>query len=57
MTHIYPDNEKHLHEESTTCICNPVIDFDDNTGSMFIFHMNLSVNLQIMPDERKDIGA
>lgn len=57
MTHIFPDNEKHLHEESTTCVCSPVVDYDDNTGQMFVFHMNLTVNLQILPDERKDIGS
>ena len=56
MTHIYPDNEKHLHEQSNTCRCNPVVDFDDDTGEMFIFHMNLITNLQILSDERKDIG-
>lgn len=55
MTHIFPDNEKYLHEESTTCRCNPVVDFDD-TGDMFVFHMNLTVNLEVFPHERKDVS-
>lgn len=57
MTHIFPDNERHLHEQATTCSCNPVVDYDDDTGEMFIYHMNLIINLQVFPDERKDTGA
>lgn len=53
MTHIYPDNEQHLHEASTTCRCNPVVDYDTD-GEMFVFHMNLNLNLEIFPHERKD---
>lgn len=29
MMHIWPENEKDLHEESTTCNCNPTVFTED----------------------------
>lgn len=29
MIHVLPNNEKYLHEESTTCQCSPTVNTED----------------------------
>lgn len=40
MIHILPNNEKHLHEESTTCKCNPTVNMEDE---IIVIHNRIDV--------------
>lgn len=40
MIHVLPNYEKHLHEESTTCICNPLVNMEED--EIIVVHNELT---------------
>lgn len=40
MIHILPESERHLHEESTTCQCEPAVRTDDE---IIVIHNRINI--------------